>query len=101
MLEKNIPLPDLIIYLTASPDILMQRVKTRGRGYEKFMDIEYLAELSEAYSKYFFHFNQTPLLVVNTENVNFTTEPELFQSLIEEIENIKPGTSYLVPTRSE
>ncbi|MCP4583021.1 MAG: deoxynucleoside kinase [candidate division Zixibacteria bacterium] len=101
MLEKNIPLPDLIIYLTASPDILMQRVKNRGRGYEKFMDIDYLASLSEAYSKYFFHYNQTPLLVVNTENVNFATEPDLFEYLIDEINNLKPGTSYLVPTRAE
>jgi deoxyadenosine/deoxycytidine kinase len=79
----------------------MQRVKTRGRNYEKFMDIEYLAELSEAYSKYFFHYNQTPLLVVNTENANFATEPDLFEYLLEGIDNLKPGTSYLVPTRAE
>lgn len=98
MLEKSIPLPDLIIYLTASPPTLMNRVKTRGRGYEKYLDIDYLKSLGEAYSKYFFHFNQTPLLVINTENVNFSIEPTQFEYLIEKIDNMKPGTSYLVPS---
>jgi len=98
MLEKSIPLPDLIIYLTASPSTLMHRIKTRGRGYEKYLDIDYLASLSECYSKYFFHFTQTPLLVINTENVNFSIEPDQFEYLLEKIENMKPGTSYLVPS---
>lgn len=97
LMEKDIPLPDLIIYLTASPEILMQRVRKRNREYEKYIDIDYLADLSEAYSRYFFHFNLTPLLVINTENVNFTIEPDQLAYLIEHIDNKKAGTSYLVP----
>ena len=96
--EKNIPLPDLIIYLTASPQILLDRIKRHNHSYEKYIDLEYLIELSEAYSKYFFHFNQTPLLVVNTEYVNYADEPDQFDYLIDRLENLKPGTSYLVPS---
>jgi deoxyadenosine/deoxycytidine kinase len=98
LMEKDIPLPDLIIYLTASPETLMHRVKNRGRAYEKYMDVEYLAELSEAYSKYFFHFGLTTLLVINTENVNFLVEPEQFEYLVKKIKEITPGTHYLVPS---
>jgi deoxyguanosine kinase len=97
LMEKDIPLPDLIIYLTATPETLMQRVKTRGRTYEKYIDIDYLADLSEAYSRYFFHFNLTSLLVINTDNVNFATEPDQFEYLINKIDDMKPGTHYLVP----
>ena len=97
LIEKNIPYPDLIIYLTASSDTLMHRVKKRGRDYEKSMDIGYLEGLSEAYSKYFFHFNSTSLLVVNTDNVNFETQPEQFEYLVDKIDNFTPGTHYLVP----
>jgi deoxyguanosine kinase len=97
--EKSIPLPDLIIYLTASPSILFERIKQRNLGFEKNIDMDYLTALSEAYSKYFFHFNHAPLLVVNSEYVNFVSEPAQFQYLIDRIENLKPGTSYLVPSK--
>lgn len=101
MLEKNVPLPDLIIYLTASAETLLKRVKTRARDFEKPIDIDYLAALNESYSRYFFHFSGAPLLVINTENVNFAEEPAQFEYLLDRIENIKPGTSYLVPLGSK
>jgi deoxyguanosine kinase len=99
LLEKNIPLPDLIVYLTASPEILVGRINKRARVYEKGFDADYLKKLCQLYSKFFFHFNSTPLLVVNTENVDFSKEPEQFAMLIEKIENTKTGTNYLVPSR--
>ena len=98
LLEKSIPLPDLVIYLTASPDVLMNRIKKRGRSAEKNIDMDYLASVNESYSKYFFHFNHTPLLVINTEHVDFSIEPDRFEYLIDKIENMKSGTSYLVPS---
>ena len=97
LMEKDIPLPDLIIYLTATPETLIGRVKKRGRSYEKFVDIDYLADLSESYSKYFFHFNLTSLLVINTDNVNFAAEPAQFEYLVNKIDTMNPGTHYLVP----
>jgi len=94
--EKNLPLPDLIIYLTASPDILNGRIKKRNRKAEKHMDREYLTRVCEHYSSYFFHFNQTPLLVINTDNIDFIHQPDQFRYLVDKIEKLKPGTSYLV-----
>jgi deoxyadenosine/deoxycytidine kinase len=99
LLEKNIPMPDLVIYLTASPEVLVGRINKRARGYEKNFDADYLKNLCQLYSKYFFHFTATSLLVVNTENVDFTAEPEQFAVLLDRIENAKSGTSYLVPSR--
>ncbi len=99
LLEKKIPLPDLVIYLTASPETLIGRIGKRGRNYERNFDIDYLKELCQLYSKYFFHYNLTPLLVINTENVNFANEPEQFEFLLEKIEQSKSGTSYLVQSR--
>ena len=101
MLEKNVPLPDLIIYLTASAETLLNRVKTRARDFEKPIDVDYLTALGESYSRYFFHFSGAPLLVINTENVSFADEPAQFEYLLDRIENIKPGTSYLVPLGSK
>ena len=98
LLEKNIPLPDLVVYLTAAPHTLMKRINERNRPNEKNIDINYLRQVCESYSKYFFHYNLTPLLVVNTENVNFATKPEQFEYLTEKIEDFKSGTTYLVPT---
>jgi deoxyguanosine kinase len=99
LLEKSIPSPDLVIYLTASPEILVGRINKRSRTYEKNFDGDYLKNLCQAYSKFFFHYNATPLLVINTENVNFATEPDQFEFLIEKIENTTSGTNYLVPSR--
>jgi deoxyguanosine kinase len=99
LLEKNIPLPDLVIYLTASPEILVSRINKRSRAYEKNFDSDYLKNLCQSYSKFFFHYNATPLMVINTENVNFAMEPEQFDFLVEKIESTTSGTSYLVPSR--
>ena len=96
--ERNIPLPDLIIYLTAPTNMLLGHIKKRGRSSEKHIDYEYLDSVNESYRKYFFHFHQTPLLVINTEYVDFDIESDQFKYLIERVENLKSGTSYLVPS---
>lgn len=97
LFEKNIPLPDLIIYLTAPAPALLQRIRQRNIAYEKNIELEYLTLLCESYSRYFFHFNSAPLLVVNAEHADFDRNPDQFECLIERIENIRTGTSYLVP----
>ncbi len=99
LLEKKIPLPDLVIYLTATPETLIGRIGRRGRNYERNFDVDYLKELCQLYSKYFFHYNLTPLLVINTDNVNFANEPEQFEFLLEKIEQSRSGTNYLVQSR--
>jgi deoxyguanosine kinase len=100
MLRESVPKPDLVIYLQASLDTLLKRVKKRGRAYEKSISPDYLKELSEAYSHYFYRYDETPLLVVNTNEIDFVNTPEHFDQLIEQIANAKKGTQYYVPLGS-
>ena len=100
MLRESVPKPDLVIYLQASLDTLLRRVKKRGRAYEKSISQDYLKELSEAYSHYFYRYDETPLLVVNTNEIDFVNTPEHFDQLIEQVRNAKKGTQYYVPLGS-
>src|SRR5947207_2061257 len=65
-LELDVMKPDVVVYLQASPDTLMDRIARRGRSFEKEMDREYIKSLNEAYNHFFFHYTEAPLLVVNT-----------------------------------
>jgi len=78
----------------------MKRVKKRGKAYEKSISQEYLKEISEAYAHYFYRYDETPLLVVNTNEIDFVNTPEHFDQLIEQIRNAKKGTQYYVPLGS-
>jgi deoxyguanosine kinase len=71
ILEKDIPRPDLVVYLQTSSEVLLERIKERGRLYEKNIDSDYIKALNEAYNYYFFHYTKTPLLVVNTDRIDF------------------------------
>ena len=100
LLLDQVPRPDLVIYLQANLDTLLKRIKKRGRAYEKAISSSYLQELSEAYSHYFYRYDETPLLVVNTNEIDFVNTPEHFDQLIEQIRNAKKGTQYYVPLGS-
>jgi len=97
LLAENIPRPDLVIYLQASTEVLRGRIKLRGRGEEANLSEEYLAEVNRAYNHYFFHYTHTPLLVVNTTDVDFVKRPEDLDDLIRQIRNMGKGTQYYVP----
>lgn len=97
LLEKDIAKPDLVIHLQASTETLMQRIKKRSREYEKSMDYQYLQDLNEAYNNFFFHYIQTPLLVVNTDRIDFVKNPKHLEDLIEKITKPHTGTEYYVP----
>ena len=100
LLYETVPKPDLVIYLQASLDTLLRRIKKRGRAYEKSISSSYLQELSEAYSHYFYRYDETPLLVVNTNDIDFVNTPEHFDQLVEQIRNAQKGTQYYVPLGS-
>jgi len=95
VLEQNITWPDLVIYLTASVDILMERIKRRSRSFEKGFDKEYLEQLCESYSNFFFYYNRTPLLVVKTDNCDFRHDNSKFEYLVEKIVSKPVGTEYI------
>jgi len=100
LLRETVPKPDLVVYLQAGIDTLLKRIKKRGRAYEKSISPQYLQELSEAYSHYFYRYDETPLLVVNTSEIDFVNTPGHFDQLVEQIRNAQKGTQYYVPLGS-
>jgi deoxyadenosine/deoxycytidine kinase len=101
LLKGQIPSPDLVIFLQAKPEVLLQRIKTRNHPYEKEVDLEYLSTLTEAYNYYFFHYDHSPLLVVDTSEINFVNRKEDFTQLVREIKQMKKGTWYFIPMKSK
>jgi deoxyguanosine kinase len=97
LLKANIVLPDLVIYLQTDAESLEERVKARGGTCDKMISLDYLKELVKAYNYFFFHYNQTPLLVVNTKKLDFVNNPADTERLIKEINQLKSGTNYFVP----
>jgi deoxyguanosine kinase len=71
-LRPQAPQPDLVIYLQAQPDTLIERVRRRGVAFERQVSEEYLAVLAETYTRFFYHYTGAPVLIVNSENMNFT-----------------------------
>ena len=100
LLADSVPRPDLVVYLQAPTDVLMKRVKARGRREEQALAEEYLGEVNRAYNHYFFHYSATPLLVVNTTDVDFVKNPEDLDDLLRQIRNMGKGTQYYVPRGS-
>lgn len=101
LLTGQIPTPDLVIFLQAKPEVLLHRVKSRNISFEKELDLEYLKTLTEAYNYYFFHYDHTPLLVVDTSEIDFVNRKEDFAQLVREIKQMKKGTWYFMPKRSK
>jgi deoxyguanosine kinase len=101
VLEQEVPRPDLVIYMQASVPVLMERVNRRARDFERSIEPEYLERLSEAYSYYFFHYRETPLLVVNTDEIDFVNKPTDFEAFVEQIMRCRRGTQVYVPVVSQ
>jgi deoxyadenosine/deoxycytidine kinase len=97
LLAEGIPKPDLVVYLQAPTEVLLRRVRTRGRPEEAGFSEEYMAEVNRAYNHYFFHYSATPLLVVNTADVDFVKSAEDLDDLLKQIRGMGKGTQYYVP----
>jgi deoxyguanosine kinase len=100
LLEARIIRPDLVILLQARPEILKERIRTRGTRSEKDISLEYLEEVAEAYKDYFFYYNESPLLVVDTTEIDFVQSREDFDDLVREIKGTRKGTWYYMPLGS-
>jgi deoxyguanosine kinase len=79
------PEPELVIYLQARPATLIERVRRRAAGYERGVGEDYLALLAESYARFFHHYAAAPLLIVNSENLNFVARDADFDLLVERI----------------
>jgi deoxyadenosine/deoxycytidine kinase len=97
LLAESVPRPDLVVYLQAPTEVLLKRVKARGRPEETNFSEEYMAEVNRAYNHYFFHYSATPLLVVNTADVDFVRNPEDLDDLLKQVRAMGKGTQYYVP----
>jgi deoxyadenosine/deoxycytidine kinase len=89
ILAVDVPRPDLVIYLQASPEILYKRIKQRGRIYERDIEFEYIERLCEAYNTFFFHYNSSAMLIVNIKGFDFLANPRDLDLLYGEIANLK------------
>jgi deoxyadenosine/deoxycytidine kinase len=96
-LELDVVKPDIVVYLQAHTDTLMQRIARRNRPFEKDMERDYIARLNDAYNHYFFHYTDTPLLVVNTNQIDFVHEADDYEDLVKRILSHRQGTMYYTP----
>jgi deoxyadenosine/deoxycytidine kinase len=100
VLEQEVPTPDLVVYMQASVPVLLDRIEKRARDFEREIDPTYLERLSEAYSYYFFHYRETPLLVVNTDDIDFVNNRADFDALVDQVVRCRRGTQMYVPLGS-
>ena len=100
LLARDVPTPDLVVYLQAPTDVLLRRIKARPADPDVSRfdpDPDYLRELNEAYHHYFFHYNATPLLVVETSEFDSEASDEALDDLVKQIRGMTGGTRYYVP----
>jgi len=96
-LSESVPRPDLVVHLTASAETCLARIKKRARGYEKGITAAYLKSLIEAYNYFFFHYNATPLLVIDTNAIDFVLRKDDLEDLVQQLVRPFRGTQIYVP----
>jgi deoxyadenosine/deoxycytidine kinase len=101
MIEPKVVRPDLVIYLQADTETILRRIKQRARPFEKDVSRDYIEAVNDAYSHFFFRYAETPLLVINTSDIDFVHNPQDLDDLIREILSMRPGTLYYVPRSQE
>jgi len=95
LLEARLTRPDLVIYLQATTEVLLTRIQRRGRSFEREISREYLETLSDAYNHYFFHYDETPLLIVNTNEMDLVGSEGDYDRLLAMIRQHSSGTQYV------
>jgi deoxyadenosine/deoxycytidine kinase len=97
ILNSQVLKPDLVVYLQASNEVLLNRIARRGRKFESHITPEYLTELNQAYNYYFFHYQDSPLMVVNTNEIDFVHRDADLDDLVSHMGKITKGTLYYQP----
>jgi deoxyadenosine/deoxycytidine kinase len=100
LLDARIPKPDLVVYLQARVDVLLARLRKRARDYERRVTPEYIERIAEAYRNHFFHYEETPLLVVNCSEIDFVARSEHTTDLVREILGMGRGVQHYIPLGS-
>lgn len=97
LLISDVIMPDLVIYLQADTDVLMRRIRKRSREMERRISREYINEVNKAYNYFFFHYTMSPLLVIDTSEIDIVKDENHLQDLITQINSIDKGTIYYKP----
>jgi deoxyguanosine kinase len=99
LLEPIIPKPDLVIYLQSNPETILAHIRRKGRSFEHDISMDYIRSLNEAYNRFFFHYKDTPLLVVNSTAIDFINNYDDFEELVKQILRPHSGIEYFSPAR--
>ena len=97
LLERNVLKPDMVIYLQADTQTLMRNIAKRGRDFETNISFEYLDALSQVYTEYFFKYQETPLIIINTNNIDFVNNSDDLDEVIKYIREPVSGTKFFNP----
>ena len=97
LLEEQVPSPDLVIFLQAETSALVERIHKRARSYEARISEAYVNEVNKAYNYFFFHYNHTPLLVIDTTKIDFVQHSEHLDELVAQIRRMDRGVQYYRP----
>src|ERR1022692_2113406 len=97
LFRQNVPTPDLVIYLQATPEVLKKRLKKKNAPGEKAISDDYLEEVIKAYEHFFFHYTSSDLLIVNTSEIDFVERSEDLQALLRRVSEPIRGTQYFLP----
>jgi len=97
LVENKVPTPDLVIFLQGDSEILQARIDKRGREYEELMDFDYLCKVNKIFNNYFFYYSDAPILVVNTNELDFAEKKIDLDDLISKINSHKIGREYYSP----
>ena len=97
-MRVDAPVPELVIYLQASPERLLERIDRRGIDAERLIDRQYLEQLNEVYSEFFLYYDAAPLLIVNANEIDLAQGDRDYEQLVDYMLNIKKGRHYFNPT---
>jgi deoxyguanosine kinase len=100
LLNRKAVVPDLVIFLQAKTDVLLERIRRRGRKFEKGVSPDYIESINQAFNTFFFHYQESPLLVIDASEIDFVHVPEDLDNLVEQIWKMEGGTQYYVPLGS-
>ena len=95
--HAQVPAPDLVVYLQATPDVLKKRLRKKGAAAEMAINDDYLEEVAKAYEHFFFHYSASDLLIVNTSDIDFVDRNEDLQELLRKVSEPVRGTQYFLP----
>lgn len=96
-LSLDLPVPDQVVYLQAPVDVLMARIRQRDLGYERLIERDYLQQVVDAYTQFFYHYSAGPLLVVNAAEINFVDNNDDFEVLVDQIRKHYSGRHFFNP----